>query len=453
MNIETKIYLDKFKFRDYQLKFADALENKNFKRILICWPRRAGKDLVAFQLCVRQCIKKVGTIFYVFPTFSSGRRILWDAITNEGKRILDYIPPELIESKNEQQMRIRFVNGSQICIIGSDNYDNTLVGVNAMGIVFSEYALSDPRSYTFARPILTANDGFACFVSTPRGKNHFFDLYNIGKENPEHWFVQRLTVDDTQHISLQEIQKELRTGEMSEDLVNQEYYCSFEMGVEGAYYSKYIDKMRVSNRISEVPWESNFPVFSVWDLGVRDSTVIILYQIIGTSIRIINCYENSKVGLEHYIKVLDQLPYKWAKHFAPHDIAVTELGTGISRLEKARQLGISFTVAPKLSIEDGIEAVRSLLSRVWIDQTNCKQLIKAIENYRQEWDSKRKVYSAHPLHDWSSHWADALRYLAVSISKTNPSTTPEELDKRYRQAVYGSNSNMPAVFRDDIQKY
>jgi hypothetical protein len=300
-------------------------------------------------------------------------------------------------------MRIKLTNGSMIQIIGSDNYDQTLVGVNAIGIIFSEYALTDPRAYQFARPILSANNGFAMFVSTPRGKNHLFELFEIARDNPEDWFANKLTIEDTNHIPLHEIQRELASGEMSEDLVQQEYYCSFDMGVEGSYYSKYMDRMRLKGQIGMVPWEPSHKVHTAWDLGMRDSTSIIFFQCIGQTVRIIDYYEKSKEGLEHYIKVLQSKEYSYSRHMAPHDIRVRELGTGMSRLEKAKQLGINFTVAPDVSIVDGIEAVRSTLPKCWIDETKCAQLIKALENYRQEFDAKHKVYKANPLHNQFSH--------------------------------------------------
>lgn len=408
ISVESQIHLNKFKPRPWQKDAIIALEEKNFKRMMLIWPRRSGKDICAFNMCIRACLKRVGTIFYVFPTFSSGRRILWDAVQNDGMRVLDYIPKELIESKNEQQMRIKFINGSILQIIGSDNYDNTLVGVNAMGIVFSEYALTDERAYSFSRPILSSNNGFACFISTPRGKNHLWALYQIALMNPSDWYVSLLTVEDTNHIPMHEIQRELASGEMSEDMVAQEYYCSFTMGVEGSYYAKYLDKMRLKGQISCVPFEASSKVFTVWDIGVRDSTCIIFFQIIGQTVRIIDCYERAKEGLEHYVKVLESKAatefYSYSKHFAPHDMRVQEFGSGITRLEKARQLGINFTMAGEVSILDGIEAVRSAFSKIWIDETKCKPLIKALENYRQEWDGKRKVYKGNPLHDWSSHF-------------------------------------------------
>ena len=154
----------------------------------------------------------MGTVFYVFPTFSQGRRIIWDAIQNDGMRILDYIPKQLVESRNEQQMRIRFVNGSVLQIIGSDNYDNTLVGTNPMGVIFSEFALTDPRAYQFVRPILTANGGWCFIQSTPRGRNSFWELFKIAQDNPQSWFHYIKTVDETKHISIDDIQEQIASG-------------------------------------------------------------------------------------------------------------------------------------------------------------------------------------------------------------------------------------------------
>lgn len=410
-----------------------------------------GKDITAFNLAIRQCLKKICVVYYIFPTYSQAKKVIWDSITNTGQRILDYIPDELVVSKNSQEMKIRFVNGSLLQLVGSDNYD-TLMGTNPYGCIFSEYALQDPRAYQYIRPILAANDGWALFISTPRGKNHLWELWQIAQESPD-WYAYKLTVEDTNHIPLSEIEKERAEGLMSDDLIQQEYYTSFEMGVEGAYYAKYMDRLRVDKRIGDVPWENGFKVHTAWDLGVRDATSIIFFQVIGQSVRIIDCYENNKEGLEHYVKVLQSKPYAYGRHIAPHDIRVKEWGSGITRLEKARQLGIEFVTANDVSIVDGIEAVRSALSKIWFDETKCKQLIKALENYRQEYDVKRKVYKSHPLHDWSSHFADCMRYLCVSLPKTRDGLTAEELERRYQRARYGANADMPAVFRDDLPPY
>lgn len=403
MNIETEIKLDRFKARPYQQPIFDAIENKGYKRVIAVLPRRAGKDIACWNFMIRQALLKVGVYFMVYPTYAQGRKILWDSLTNAGARFLDYIPEELIANMNQQEMKIRLVNDSLIQVIGSDNFDN-LVGTNPRGCVFSEYALQDPRAYQFLRPALTAIDGWAIMISTPRGKNHLWELYQIAINNKNDWFAYTLTVEETGHIPLWEIQKELASGEMSEDLIEQEYYCSFSLGVEGSYYSKFMNKMRLEGRIGIVPYETGFKVHTAWDLGVHDKTVIVFYQTVGQIVRIIDYYENSDKGLDHYAKILNAKDYLYGKHFAPHDIAVRELSTGLSRLEAAKKLGINFTVLPNLPIEDGIECVKAALSsKIWIDEVKCKMLINSLESYRREYDSKRKVYNERPLHDSHSH--------------------------------------------------
>lgn len=448
---ETQIKLNRFKPRPYQLPIIDAIENKDYKRVVAIWPRRAGKDITAWNIMIRAALRKIGVYYYIFPTYAQAKKVIWDSITNTGEKILDYIPEELVYSKNSQEMKIVLINDSIIQLVGSTDYDR-LMGTNPQGVVFSEYAMQDPRAYQYIRPILTANDGWALFISTPRGKNNLWELYQIAQHSKD-WFSYKLTVVDTGHISLEAIEKEKAEGIMSEDLIMQEYYTSFDLGVEGAYYSRILDRLRTKGQISIVPHEPGFKVHTAWDLGVRDSTCIIFFQVVGQIIRVIDCYENSKLGLEHYAKVLKQKEYLYGKHIAPHDIAVRELGSGITRIEKARSLGIRFVVADKLSIEDGIEAVRSALPRMWFDQKMCADLIKALENYRQEWDIKKKIYKGYPLHNWASHFADAIRYLAISLPKTRDGLTPEELDKRYNDAMYGGQGRLPAPFRDDYRGY
>lgn len=448
MSVEVQVHLNKFKPRFYQLPILDAIENKKYKRVLAILPRRAGKDIACWNMCIRQALTRIGIYWYILPTYAQGKKVIFDGMTNDGMRFIDYIPKEVIDSINSQEMKIRFKNGSLLQVIGSDNVDS-LVGSNPIGCVFSEYALQDPRAYQYIRPILTANNGWAVFISTPRGKNSLWELYQIAQHNPSTWFSYKMTVEDTGHIPLSEIEKERASGEMSEDLIQQEYYTSFEMGVEGAYYAKYLDKMRLDGRIGMVPWEPSFKVFTAWDLGVRDSTSIIFFQTIGQTIRIIDYYEKNKEGLEHYIKVIESKPYVYGKHIAPHDIGVMEWGSGMTRIEKAKQLGIKFTLAPDVSIVDGIEAVRSTMNKVWIDDSKCGQLVKALENYRQEYDPKKKIYKSNPLHNWASHAADSMRYLCISLPKTRDGLSSEELDKRYQQAFYGGQNNLPSVFRQD----
>lgn len=450
MNVEAQIHLNKFKPREYQLPILDALENKGYKRVIAVWPRRAGKDVVSFNLMIRAALKRVGVYYYIFPTYSQAKKVIWDSITNTGEKFIDYIPKQLIVSENSQEMKIKLLNGSLIQLVGSDNIDS-LVGTNPRGIVFSEYALQNPRAYQFLRPILLANDGWALFESTPRGKNHFYEMYQIALNSPS-WFVSKLTMYDTGHISLADIEQEKRENFMSEDLIQQEYFTSFDCGVDGAYYSKYIDKLRLNGQVGMVPWEPGFKVHTAWDLGFDDNMSIIFFQTIGTTVRIIDCYERNTEGLEHYIKVLASKPYVYGAHIAPHDIQVHELTTGMTRLEKAHDLGIDFTVADKVSIVDGIEAVRTTLPRCWFDEKNAADLLRALENHCKEWDQDKQVYKNKALHSKYSHFADAMRYLAVSLPKTRDGATAEDLNKRYMQAMYGNDSRLPFPFNGNSRE-
>jgi phage terminase large subunit len=454
VKVETKIHLNKFVARDYQRPLIEAFNSSKYTRYLLVWPRRAGKDICAFNLILRAALKRVGLYYYLLPTAVQARRVMFDGITIDGQRIMDYIPPELITGTNIAQMKINLVNGSIIQFCGSNDYD-ALRGTNPVGVVFSEYAYQHPQAYPTLRPVLAGNGGFALFVSTPFGENHFFKLYEIAKSNPEEWFYQYFTVRETEHISEEQIQNEIESGEISPDMAQQEYYCDFSIGALGSYYSKYLINMELNNQVGIVDWQPNLKVHSAWDLGMSDMTCILMFQVCGNSIYIIDMYTNSDVGLEHYINVLQAKPYTWGKHIAPHDVEVRDFTAGgLTRMQKAAQLGFRFTHAPHLSIIDGIEAVRTTLPRIHIDQQRCRTLIAALRNYRKEYNSEKKTYNNKPLHDDNSHICDALRYLCLSLPKIKEGSSAEDLNKKYAQARYGGDqSHLPSIFRNDLPNY
>lgn len=434
------VFLDKFKPRDYQLKALHFIETKQYKKNILVWPRRSGKDIVAFNLAVRSCLRKRQTIFMVYPTYSMARKIIWEALDISGNRIIDYyIPDEVVLSKNSTHLKITFKNHSQLQLVGADNPDR-LVGVNLHGAIFSEFALLDsPLVYQLIKPILLASDGWCLFISTPRGRNHFYDLFKIAQEHPDEWFSELLTVKDTKHISEEDIQRDIDQSVMTEKLSQQEYYCSFEGVYSGSFYGVAMEKMHQEGRITELYGDNSKLVHTGWDIGVRDATSIIFYQVIHNKVYILDYYENSGQGLEHYVNVLKQKNYNYGYHVAPHDIKVKEFGCGLTRLEQGNNLGINFTISPHLSIMDGIESVRQTLNRTLIDK-KCKMLILALENYRAEFDETRQVFKDKPLHDKHSHAADAMRYLCVSLAKISDSlSSAEELKKRYYNTLYGGS--------------
>jgi hypothetical protein len=421
--------------RDYQMPFLRAMDN-GCKRAVKVWHRRAGKDKTDLNFVVKRAVQHRGYYPYFFPTSAMGRKILWDGMDKSGFKFIDHIPEQLIANKNHTEMKVTLRNGSIIQVVGTDNIEN--VGVNPIGCIFSEFALQSQRAWDLTRPILAENGGWAIFNFTPRGKNHAYDLLKMAKANDK-WFAEVLTVDDTGAISPEAIQEERDSG-MSEDMIQQEFYCSFERGQEGSYYGKYMSQALLDGRICGVPFDPAAQVITAWDIGIGDSTAIWFCQQVGGEIHLIDYYERAGEGLAHYASMLDtkrqENNWIYQAHYAPHDIEARELNTGLSRKDYARQLGINFVTLPKLRVEDGIEAVRAILPRCFFDERNCAAGIKALENYRKRFDERHNVYSNVPLHDWASHGADAFRYLAVAIkqgSQNGGSMTASQANEMYEQ--------------------
>lgn len=449
---ETIIHLNKFKPRRYQLDPCLAFEKKTHKKFFIINPRRSGKDYEWFSLMIREAVRNQGLYLYCLPVFSQARAVIWEGKTNTGGNFLDQIPSQLIKKIRNDTMTINLINGSIIRLIGSDSYNTSIIGTNPRMIVFSEYALCDENAYKLAAmPILRANDGIVALITTPRGKNHAYELFNIAKDNPD-WYTQILTIDDTGHISATEVRKEIESGEISESLALQEYWCSFEHGDEHSYYSKYIQSMYLKGQIGCVPWEPYYKVYTAWDYGLKDPTVIIYFQVVNNIIRIIDYYEKSDKLISHFAQQIHNKEadgWIFEKHFPPHDVMKREETRGLSRRELYAELGVRFTEPVRIGIEDGIEGVRRILGRVWIDEKKCARLIKALENYQEAYDDKRKIYRGYPAESQWDHAADAMRYLAAAIPKCKESSSPERLEKNYREAVYGDNGNA-GFFRNDI---
>jgi hypothetical protein len=400
--------------------FGDLLDPQwpTEKRGALVWHRRAGKDSTSANLIAMASQMRIGTYWHLLPTLNQGRKVVWDRIDSNGVRLLDQaFPEEMRDNVNNTEMSIKFKNGSVYQIVGSDNFDS-LIGANPLGVIFSEWAVSDPRSWDFIRPILTENSGFALFIYTPRGKNHGHTTYELAKVNPR-WFTQLLTINSTERspgvpvISKEAIEEERASG-MPEEMIQQEYYCSFDTGQMGAYYTNELVRMRSQDRIGDFPWIVDEQAISIWDIGIRDDNAILIAQPDGEYCRIIDCLSGSGRSMASWIKDVKEMPYIYHRHFAPHDIEVRDYTTGIERIEMARNLGIDFDIAPNISLQDGIDAGRVFMSRVRINEQQCGPLIAALENYRREYDPRLKVFRKNPLHDWSSHLADAYRYLALS---------------------------------------
>jgi hypothetical protein len=412
-----------YKPRAYQLPLLKALD-EGIKRAVWIAHRRSGKDKTLLNFTIKKMFERIGVYFYLMPTYAQGKKVIWDGLDGAGFKFLNHFPTEIIKKKNDTEMKIELINGSIFQLIGTDNIDS-IMGTNPVGCVFSEYSLQNPKAWDLMRPILRENGGWAVFNYTPRGKNHGYDLYEMARNNPE-WFCQVLTVKDTYRengdsiITERDIANERDEG-MEEDLIQQEYFCSFTAAVTGSYYAKQMQKAEEEGRICSVPHESKALVDTWWDLGVGDSTVIWFTQSVGKEIHLIDYYEQNGEGLPHYKTVLEKKRevqgYNYGMHNAPHDIQARELGSGKSRIEIAKGLGIDFRVVPNLAVDDGIEAVRSILNRCWFDKEKCKDGIKALREYHKAYDEKKKVFKSYPEHDWSSHCCDSFRYFAVGFKE------------------------------------
>jgi phage terminase large subunit len=423
--------------RWYQTSLWEYMQKGGFrkKRAAIIWPRRHGKDLNAVNLISTAMAERPGLYWHVFPTYAQGKKIAWDGKTKDGRPFRSHFPPSLVTGENNTEMKLTLGPLNSIYqVVGADKPDS-LVGSNPVGVVFSEWSLMAPYVWDLIQPILAENEGWAIFIYTPRGKNHGYKIFRAADKTPG-WFAQLLKNSQTKVVTPEAIQS-MRDGGMPDEMIEQEMECSFEAPVAGSYYGKLITTARTEGRITRVPWEPKLPVHTAWDIGVSDATSIWFYQQYGLEIRIIDYFESSGEGLPYYAKKLKEghrAFYVYGKFNAPHDISVKEFGTGRSRIEIARDLGIKFWPVPKHAIEDGIEAVRSILPRCWFDEQKCEQGIEALNQYHKEWDELRLVFKDAPMHDWSSHGADAFRTLGWGFKDTfGKRKGPPQ---RYAQADY-----------------
>lgn len=398
--------------RAYQLPAWKALE-RGCRRVVCVWHRRAGKDATCLHWASVAALQRVGTYWHMLPTLAQGRKVVWDGITRDGRKVLDAWPEQLVANRRNDEMKLELKNGSMWQVVGSDNY-NSLVGANPVGVVFSEYSIADPAAWDFIRPILAENGGWALFAYTPRGRNHGWKLYDMARDNPD-WHCSLLTVEDTDAISLDVVEQERQAG-MSEEMIQQEFYCSFEAPLFGAYYAKQMLSAEKDGRIGNVPHDEHVQTETWWDLGIGDATAIWFVQRVGQELHAIDYYEASGEPLSHYVKVMREKPYVYADAVLPHDAKARELQTGKSRVDALKSLGVSARVMAASKVDDGIEQVRAALGKTWFDAKKCERGLDALRQYRKEtasekmWrDGNTPEYRDRPLHDWASHGADAFR--------------------------------------------
>jgi len=433
--------------RAYQLPLWRYLEQGGLRGVAV-WHRRGGKDSLAFNWTVVAAHQRVGVYWHMLPTLKQGRKVVWDGIDKQGRRMIDQAFPEALrKSTNNQEMRIELKCGSIWQVVGSDNYDS-LVGANPVGVIFSEYSVANPAAWRFISPILAENGGWSLFIYTPRGKNHGNTLFQMAKKNPK-WYAELLTLEDTNAYPVSIIQDERDAG-LSEEMIQQEYYCSFDAAVSGSYYGKQIVKAKAENRVGRVPYDPKLPVYTGWDIGVDDDTAIWFVQVFRNEIRVIDYYSNRGEGFEHYAKILTEKPYTYADHLLPHDITVRNMGaearTRQEILEKLLQQQI--TAVPRQSVEDGIQAVRSILPRMYFHEETTEAGFEMLALYRSEFNETLGVHK--PVHDYTSHAADAMRTLAVGLVELRPTTKRQvSSDTGYDPMEFGAVKPQQQLMAED----
>lgn len=380
--------------------------------------RRSGKTVASIndaQRSALQCKLVRPRYAYISPYLRQSKTVAWDYLKAASRPIQPYGA-----TINEAELRVDYPNGGQVRLYGADNQD-ALRGIYLDGVVLDEYADMDPRVWPeVIRPALADRGGWAVFIGTPKGRNAFYDIWTKSQNDPD-WYSTMLRASDTGLIPDAELDAARR--DMSEDQYDQEFECSFDAAIVGAFYGKIIGQIEANKQITGVPYEPTAQVWTAWDLGIRDATAIWFAQIVGREIRIIDYYEASGVDLGHYVREVQGRPYQYAGHILPHDAQAKELGTGKTRIEVLESLGMrNLTIAPMHRVEDGINAVRVFLPRCWFDKMKTARGVDALKLYRSEYDDKHQVLRPRPVHDWTSHAADAMRYLAMTIDRRAIST-------------------------------
>lgn len=395
------------------------------KRAIEIAHRRWGKDDVCLHHAAVSAFERPASYWHMLPEYAQARKAIWSAVNpHTGKRRIDEaFPQALRDSTNEQEMFIRFKSGSTWQVVGSDRY-NSLVGAGVAGVVFSEWALANPSAWGYIRPMLAENNGWAAFITTPRGKNHAHSMYGHA-EGDKNWFAEISTIRDTGALTNSEIADALAEyiAIYGEDVgraqFEQEYMCSWTAAILGAFYGREMAAIRAEGRIFPVEAAPEFPVHTVWDIGVSDDTALWHFQVVGPQVLVLGCHAQSGVGLDYYETYMREIYAQkcWRKgiDFVPHDAKAREWTSGgRTRIETMLSMGFTPQLVPNVGLMDGINAARRTLPLCVFDESVEMTGISALESYKRKWDDNKKAFSLYPDHNWASHYADAFRYLALS---------------------------------------
>jgi phage terminase large subunit len=368
--------------------------------------RRAGKTVACIADLVMAAIfaKKQDSRFaYIDPYLNQAKDVAWTYL----KRLVQDIPGV---KKNESDLFVELPNGARVRLYGADNADR-IRGAYLDGVILDEYADMAPRVWgEIVRPMLADRLGWAVFIGTPKGQNDFYHICKRAEEELD-WYYLRLAASESGLLPPGELEEAKK--DMTPEQFEQEFECSFSAAIQGAYWGKELAELERNGRVRDAIHDAALPVHTAWDLGMGDSTAIWCFQVLGSEIRVVDFYENSGQGLSHYCDWLAKQPYRYGDDYVPHDAKVRELGTGRTRVETLISMGRKPKLVPDHGLMDGINAVRMTMPKVWFDP-KCSEGMEALKQYRAEYDEKARTFRDRPKHDWTSHAADAFRYLCMA---------------------------------------
>lgn len=379
--------------------------------------RRCGKTVACINDMIKRAVENDRDRYrggYVAPYLRQAKEVAWEYLKH-------YSQPLWTKPPNESELYVEIIGAKRLRIYGADNAD-ALRGGYFDDVTLDEYADMAPSVWgSVIRPMLADRNGSATFIGTPKGRNNFFELYDRAHRDPD-WFPFFLPASETGILPQSELDAMRR--DMTPEEYEQEAECSFDAAIKGAYFGKEVAEAERAGRITDVPWDKDLPVYTAWDLGIGDATSIWFWQVTSREIRIIDHYEATGESIEHYARVLKSKPYRYGHDFVPHDAKVRELGTGRTRVETMISLKLDPVLVPAHKIMDGINGARVLFSRMWFDRENCAMGLEALRQYRADYDEKTRAFKDAPKHDWTSHAADAFRYLAMAYEELRGKPLP-----------------------------
>lgn len=393
-----------------------------------------------------RCPLEMPQYSYIAPTYKQAKKVAWKYL----KKLADSVTTKVMES----ELSVELINGATISLFGADNPDS-LRGLYHDGVIIDEYGDIAPMLYgEIIAPAVADRDGWVVFIGTPKGPNHFYELWSDAANDPD-WFRSELKASTSGVFSATRLAKIKKQPGMDEDTYNQEFECDFHAANKGAYYAKQINELQDAGHMGIFPWDPTLPVITAWDIGYSDDTSIWFAQVHGQDIHIIDFWTGSQYSVDEVLAELAEKPYIYAPFHLPHDAKNKSFQTGKSLRELMWEAGCKTEQVPDLSVQDGITAVRATLPRCYFNTGNeavRKYGLNALIMYQREYDQVKRVYKQKPRHDWASNPADAFRYLALAINPFSANSAAKRIQTEMPKEAEGRVLNLENLFADRAAK-